>query len=592
MPSDISKATDPNQATAVVTWPPPTASDNSGEQIALTSNYNSGEPFGYGIHEVTYTGKDPSNNECSASFNVTITAPGCFVDSNFIPLGESYISTDCTKKCNCTSANNPDCQSNECDDNEVCEERKNIRKCYCKRGFFLDSKDGKCYAAACQASLGIEDGRIPDNKLTASTVWDDYHGPSNARLNRPAEYPTVGSWSAKYNNISQWIQVDLGVLVGVTGVLIQGRAYNVDARLLGGSDCCPQWVTEFKVQHSNDGIDWHYVLSHNNQDAMIFDGNTDQTTVVTNLFPTLVEARFIRIQPTAWNVHISLRFEVLGCQDDEPCVISDMPLDISQTTVPNQATAVVTWTPPTASDNSGAQITLTSYHKSGDTFGIGTHVVTYTGTDPSNNTCSASFTVTITDEEPCAISGMPSDISKATDPNQATAVVTWPPPTASDNSGEQIALTSNYNSGEPFGYGIHEVTYTGKDPSNNECSASFNVTITAPGCFVDSNFIPLGESYISTDCTKKCNCTSANNPDCQSNECDDNEVCEERKNIRKCYCKRGFFLDSKDGKCYGTVNMSYYYTLTMKCVKFERIYANVIAREDSFLIAETENATV
>ncbi|XP_072039795.1 lactadherin-like [Amphiura filiformis] len=170
-------------------------------------------------------------------------------------------------------------------------------------------------AAACQASLGIEDGRIPDNKLTASTVWDDYHGPSNARLNRPAEYPTVGSWSAKYNNISQWIQVDLGVLVGVTGVLIQGRAYNVDARLLGGSDCCPQWVTEFKVQHSNDGIDWHYVLSHNNQDAMIFDGNTDQTTVVTNLFPTLVEARFIRIQPTAWNVHISLRFEVLGCQE-------------------------------------------------------------------------------------------------------------------------------------------------------------------------------------------------------------------------------------------------------------------------------------
>ncbi|XP_072048961.1 lactadherin-like [Amphiura filiformis] len=171
------------------------------------------------------------------------------------------------------------------------------------------------HTAACQARLGLEDGRILDNQLTASSVPDGNRGPSNARLNRLAQYPTTGSWSAKYNNVNQWIQVDLGVSTWVTGVLTQGRAYNVDARFFGGGDCCPQWVTNFKVQYSNDGTNWHYVKSANNQDAMIFVGNTDQTTVVTNLFPAPIEASFIRILPTEWNVRISLRFEVVGCQD-------------------------------------------------------------------------------------------------------------------------------------------------------------------------------------------------------------------------------------------------------------------------------------
>ena len=43
-------------------------------------------------------------------------------------------------------------------------------------------------------------------------------------------------------------------------------------------------------------------------------------------------------------------------------------------------TAVVTWTPPTATDNFGVP-TLTSTPNSGDTFPIGNNTVTYTATD-------------------------------------------------------------------------------------------------------------------------------------------------------------------------------------------------------------------
>ena len=35
--------------------------------------------------------------------------------------------------------------------------------------------------------------------------------------------------------------------------------------------------------------------------------------IETHNFPQPVEARFLRIEPTAWNEYCALRFEVLGC---------------------------------------------------------------------------------------------------------------------------------------------------------------------------------------------------------------------------------------------------------------------------------------
>ena len=71
-----------------------------------------------------------------------------------------------------------------------------------------------------------------------------------------------------------------------------------------------------------------------------------------------------------------------------------MPGDITHDTDSGLATAVVTWTPPTASDNSGSQ-TLTSSHNPGDLFSIGDTLVTYTSVDPSGNKVIKTFTVTI-----------------------------------------------------------------------------------------------------------------------------------------------------------------------------------------------------
>ena len=54
----------------------------------------------------------------------------------------------------------------------------------------------------------------------------------------------------------------------------------------------------------------------------------------------------------------------------------------------------VSWTVPTASDNSGVY-TMTSSHRSGTDFLLGTTLVTYTLVDEAGNTASLSFTVTV-----------------------------------------------------------------------------------------------------------------------------------------------------------------------------------------------------
>ena len=98
----------------------------------------------------------------------------------------------------------------------------------------------------------MEDNKIADDQITASSQWlesSKYHGPDNARLNRPAQSGSIGAWCTGWPDLHQWIQVDLMLPTWVTGVMIQGRQDH------------PQWVTEYKVEYSSDGQNWTYVQS-------------------------------------------------------------------------------------------------------------------------------------------------------------------------------------------------------------------------------------------------------------------------------------------------------------------------------------------
>ena len=91
---------------------------------------------------------------------------------------------------------------------------------------------------------------VPDDKIKASSEYDDMHGAINARLDRPAiKDGRRGGWRPKDDYEDQWIQMDFGSLRLFSGIRTQGR-----------SDC-DDWVTEFKVQYGTnpDESTWQYV---------------------------------------------------------------------------------------------------------------------------------------------------------------------------------------------------------------------------------------------------------------------------------------------------------------------------------------------
>ena len=76
-------------------------------------------------------------------------------------------------------------------------------------------------------------------------------------------------------------------------------------------------------------------------------------------------------------------------------MINFCPGDHHATTDNGSSTGMVSWTAPTATDNSGVA-DVTSTHDPGDFFEIGTTSVTYMAIDPSSNMANCTFDIVIT----------------------------------------------------------------------------------------------------------------------------------------------------------------------------------------------------
>lgn len=113
---------------------------------------------------------------------------------------------------------------------------------------------------------------------------------------------------------------------------------------------------------------------------------------------------------------------------------------------------------------------------SGSSFPVGITTNTFMATDAAGNTSTCSFTVNVTDKQNPLIIGKPSNITQNNDLNSCGAIVSWTPPTATDNCGG-VTIVSDHQPGELFPIGITTVTYTAKDAYNNSSSSSFTVTV-------------------------------------------------------------------------------------------------------------------
>ena len=95
----------------------------------------------------------------------------------------------------------------------------------------------------------MESLAITDIQISASSQWNADHAAFQGRLHFQESKSKAGSWSARTNDANQWLQVDLGNNhTRVTAVATQGR----------NSAAYSQWVTKYKLQYSNDGVNFHY----------------------------------------------------------------------------------------------------------------------------------------------------------------------------------------------------------------------------------------------------------------------------------------------------------------------------------------------
>ncbi|XP_054627115.1 retinoschisin 1a [Dunckerocampus dactyliophorus] len=153
--------------------------------------------------------------------------------------------------------------------------------------------------------LGFEAGSVSPEQITCSNQ-DQYSGwfsswlPNKARLNSQG----FGcAWLSKFQDSSQWLQIDLREVVVVSGILTQGRC---DA---------DEWVTKYSVQYRTDEkLNWIYYKDQTGNNR-VFYGNSDRSSSVQNLLRPPIVARYIRILPLGWHTRIALRLELLLCMN-------------------------------------------------------------------------------------------------------------------------------------------------------------------------------------------------------------------------------------------------------------------------------------
>ena len=100
----------------------------------------------------------------------------------------------------------------------------------------------------CQDALGMENSKISNGDVTASSELIIEHRAYQGRLHFTADNGKRGAWTARnLKNTEQWLQVDLGSqFTRITGVATQGREDRAS------------WVKKYKLLYSNKTAQFIY----------------------------------------------------------------------------------------------------------------------------------------------------------------------------------------------------------------------------------------------------------------------------------------------------------------------------------------------
>ncbi|XP_009864073.1 PREDICTED: discoidin domain-containing receptor 2-like isoform X2 [Apaloderma vittatum] len=167
----------------------------------------------------------------------------------------------------------------------------------------LSSRAAQLSPAICRYPLGMHEGTIRDEDITASSQWYDSTGPQYARLQREEG---DGAWCPAgllQPEDVQFLQIDLHKLFFITLIGTQGR----HARATG-----KEFARAYRIDYSRNGERW--ISWKDRQGRKVIQGNIDTYDVVLKDLRPPIIARFIRVIPvTEMPMTVCMRVELYGC---------------------------------------------------------------------------------------------------------------------------------------------------------------------------------------------------------------------------------------------------------------------------------------
>ncbi|XP_028516413.1 EGF-like repeat and discoidin I-like domain-containing protein 3 [Exaiptasia diaphana] len=183
------------------------------------------------------------------------------------------------------------CDLSPCQNGGSCNEQGGVHTCNCTYYFYGANCEKGCNVTP---PVGMENGAISNSSITASTEYSSNFAAWSGRLRH-----LWSSWSPSTGRAGEWLQVDLGKTINVTGVATQGHP---DASY---------WVTVYRLTYKRSASS----SFKNYKKGVFFIGNTDRSTVVKHDLSPLISARYVRLIVIDYKTWPALRIEIYG-----PCL--------------------------------------------------------------------------------------------------------------------------------------------------------------------------------------------------------------------------------------------------------------------------------
>jgi aryl-phospho-beta-D-glucosidase BglC (GH1 family) len=420
--SNISTSTDVGKNYATVEpWNTPTATDNvDGTITATTSDKAVDNRYDMGTHEIIYTATDAAGNSSQMSFDITVTDAEKPTISGFPPnisveisYGKSDTTISWTEPSSADNVGVTSFTSNVAVGATFILGTTSVK--YTARDAVGNTRNKTFTVTVTEASAPV------DSEKPTITDQDDIDVNTDATEN----YATV-SWTPP--TISDNIGVDEESIsytpttptnnqfpVGVTTVSYYAKdaagndftmsfTVTVTKASAPADSEKPKITPVLNISENTDAGENYATVTWTPPTISDNVGVDEESITYTPVaptnsqFPVGVTTVSYYVKDAAGN-DSTMSFDVTVTEasatvDNEKPFIINMPADIKISINSADELVEVSWDEPDATDNSG-DVELSCSRESGAEFGRGTYTITYTAKDPSNNTVSDSFTVTL-----------------------------------------------------------------------------------------------------------------------------------------------------------------------------------------------------